>query len=240
MESQIIRLPKKYGEIINTITDEEAGRIFKNIFFLENENELKWIEKVYFNLIKVDLENLEKSAVNWKKWWRPKKEKTTGYEKKKPQVMKNKNLKERERERESISESESEIKEKEEENITSVTAIAELEEKEYWKKEINDIQELIKKECISLWIIYKAWSYERQRINNILKGIEYWELCDRMKMTRIDFALNIMRVSTKLSFWNWKIYNAETIYKHYAQVYNEAKKQKEELQKKEMIDYWTI
>lgn len=237
MESQIIRLPKKYGEIINTITDEEAGRIFKNIFFLENENELKWIEKVYFNLIKVDLENLEKSAINWKKWWRPKKEKTTGYEKKKPQVIKNKNLKERERE----SISESEIKEKEEENITSVTAIAEFpQEKEYWKKEINEIQELIKQECILLKMAYKSWKYERSAIRNILKWKEYWELCERIWMNRIDFSIIIMRISSKLSFWNWKIYNAETIYKYYAQVYNEAKKQKEELQKKEMIDYWTI
>jgi hypothetical protein len=31
-ESQIIRLPKKYGELIISLSNEEAGKIIKEIF----------------------------------------------------------------------------------------------------------------------------------------------------------------------------------------------------------------
>ena len=41
-------------------------------------------------------------------------------------------------------------------------------------------------------------------------------------MERKDFVINIIQLSSKLDFWEWKIYNAETFYKHYAGVYNEA------------------
>ena len=88
--------------------------------------------------------------------------------------------------------------------------------------EINNMQELIKNTILSLWLIYKAWRYERQRIQNILTAKDFWEICDKAKMTREQFAINIINLSAKLDFWKWKIYNWETFYKHYASVYNEA------------------
>jgi len=101
-DSQIIRLPKKYGELINTLNNEEAWKIIKEIFWYKQE--IQWLSKVYFDMINVDLKNLEKAAINWIKWWRPNKEKpqviTPGYEKEKPLDIKKHNLKERERERE--------------------------------------------------------------------------------------------------------------------------------------------
>lgn len=93
-ESQVRRIPKKYWELIETLNNEDAGKLLKAIF--SDNNKLEWILWVYFNILKVDLDNLEKSAMNWGKWWRPKKEKTTGYEKEKPPVMKSNNLKEKE------------------------------------------------------------------------------------------------------------------------------------------------
>lgn len=97
--SQVWRFPKKYWELFKNISNEDTWIIIKEIFFWDWNN-LTWLNKAYYDIIKVDLENLEKSAMNWKKWWRPKKEETPGYENKKPQVMKNNNLKEREREKE--------------------------------------------------------------------------------------------------------------------------------------------
>jgi len=101
-ESQIIRLPKKYGELIFTLSDEEAGKILKRIFW--KIEDLEWMTKIYSDIIISDVSNMELSAINWKNGGRPKTEKpqviTPGYKKEKPQVIKNNNLNERERERE--------------------------------------------------------------------------------------------------------------------------------------------
>ena len=50
-------------------------------------------------------------------------------------------------------------------------------------------------------------------------------------MSRIEFCKSIIYMSSKLDFWNGKINNAETLYKHYAQVYNEAVNLKAKKQK---------
>jgi hypothetical protein len=99
---------------------------------------------------------------------------------------------------------------------------------EFWNKEINEMQDIIKNTVLSLWLCYRPWKYERWRIKNILTWKEFWEMCDLVNMNRKDFVINIIKVSTKLEFWNWKIYNAETLYKHYANIYNEARKQKQQ------------
>jgi hypothetical protein len=91
--SQILRLPKKYWELFETMSNEEAGKLIKAIFTWDT-GEIKGLTSTYYNIINVDLENLEKSATNWKKWGRPKKEITPGYEKEKPLVIKSDNLKE--------------------------------------------------------------------------------------------------------------------------------------------------
>ncbi len=104
--------------------------------------------------------------------------------------------------------------------------------KDFWNLEINELLDTIKGQVEFLWLIYKKGKYERERAKNILTGKEFWEICEKASMSRIEFCKQILFVSSNLSFWNGKIYNAETIYKHYAQVYNEAvnikaKKQKD-------------
>lgn len=130
-QSQIIRLPKKYKDLIFTLSNEDAWILLKKIFWLDIWWE--WMVDIYHWIIKSDLDNLEKSAVNWWKWWRPKKE-TTGYENKKPQVIENDNLKERERERES------KIEDKDKEKDTTIVE---------WKDFINFSEEIQK--IINFW-----------------------------------------------------------------------------------------
>lgn len=101
---------------------------------------------------------------------------------------------------------------------------------EFWNNEINELLELIKWQVESLWLLYKKWKYERERAKNIITGKEFWEVCERSNMSRIEFCKNIILISVKLTFWNWKINNAETLYKHYAQVYNDAKNKKSEME----------
>ncbi len=96
------------------------------------------------------------------------------------------------------------------------------------KEDINKMQEIIKEKVLSLWLIYKSWTQERNRIQNILTAKDFWMICEKANMSKIDFVLNIIELSTKLEFWKWKIYNAETLYKHYASVYNEAVRIKSE------------
>lgn len=107
----------------------------------------------------------------------------------------------------------------------------ELEKIDNRKEDINEMQEIIKDKVLSLWLIYKSWSQERNRIQNILTAKDFWMICEKANMSRIDFVLNIIELSTKLEFWKWKIYNAETLYKHYASVYNEAVRIKSERKK---------
>jgi hypothetical protein len=41
-------------------------------------------------------------------------------------------------------------------------------------------------------------------------------------MSRVEFCKQIIFISSKMKFWSWKIYNAETLYTHYPKIYNEA------------------
>lgn len=103
------------------------------------------------------------------------------------------------------------------------------------KTDINEMQEIIKQKVLSLWLIYKAWKQERNRIQNILTAKEFWEICERSNMSREQFVVSIIDISMKFDFWAWKINNAETFYSHYAKVYNEIMNKKNELSKKSEI-----
>lgn len=95
---QIIRLPKKYADIVQILTLEEKGRLLDAILYYETkEIKLEWNTKTLFDLIKVDLDNLHKKASAWTKGWRPIKPKVI--EITKPKVIENDNLKKRKEEK---------------------------------------------------------------------------------------------------------------------------------------------
>jgi len=74
-DNQIIRIPYKYGELINTMSDENCWKLMKAIFSRTPE-ELTWLNLTYYNIIIVDIQNIEMQVNIWKKsWilgWRPK------------------------------------------------------------------------------------------------------------------------------------------------------------------------
>ena len=89
-ELQIIRLPRKYADILQILSLEEKWKILDSIlYYNEKEIELNWTTKTLFELIKVDLDNLHKIVLWWQKWGRPKKEKPEVIENEKPQVIEN-------------------------------------------------------------------------------------------------------------------------------------------------------
>jgi len=97
--------------------------------------------------------------------------------------------------------------------------------------DINKILQFIKETVESQGFIYKAGKQERNRAKNILTWKDFWEICEKSNMSRVDFCYNIILTSTKLDFWNWKIHNAESLYTHYAKVYNDAVNLKTKIQK---------
>ena len=102
----------------------------------------------------------------------------------------------------------------------------EIIKEEHGDPEINNILETIKEQVEFLWFIYKKWSHEKERAQNILTGKEFWDICEKSNLSRVEFCKSIIFISSKLDFWNGKIYNAETLYKNYAMVYNTAMSKK--------------
>ena len=102
----------------------------------------------------------------------------------------------------------------------------EIIKEEHGDPEINNILETIKEQVEFLWFIYKKWSHEKERAKNILTGKEFWDICEKSNLSRVEFCKSIIFISSKLDFWNGKIYNAETLYKNYAMVYNTAMSKK--------------
>ena len=100
MEHQIARIPYKYWELIDTMSNEDCWRLMKALFKKSSEW-LDWLCLTYYNIIIVDIQNLEKQVEiwkrSWKKGWRPKKnnpgvinKKTPPLWNKKPKVSKDK------------------------------------------------------------------------------------------------------------------------------------------------------
>lgn len=175
-QSQIVRFPKKYRDLISSLSHDEAWKLFKRILW--EDIELSWNLWIYFWFINSDLENLEKSAMNWWKWWRPQNKPqviTPGYLKWKPQDTKSDNLKgSREEEEEKV---EWEVENKEEEKVDYNFEINEI--VEYWNNELStkykitpELKEVYMKvrkkhetveiENIILWYIEKCKSMDKK------------------------------------------------------------------------------
>ena len=148
-ESQIIRLPKKYSELIKLLSDVESWKLFKCILNINNPDILEWMSRAFFNVMKVDLDNLESAAMNWKKWGNNSKKKKNKKEEI-PQggtqgenpggVPKGDTLKERERLE--LKEKEDKIKQKE--NISFV-------QNNLWKTEEEENESRKKKKIFWSW-----------------------------------------------------------------------------------------
>lgn len=120
--------------------------------------------------------------------------------------------------------------------------LSETEEKKpetFWNEDINQMQEYIKSEIEIRWFYYRPWKYERARIKNILTAKEINWIAQKHDMSIYDFVKNIFVLSDNLKFWNWKINNAETFYKHYDKIYNQWMSVKLQTDYEE-IDYWLI
>lgn len=215
--NQIIRIPLKYWELFNAMSNEESWKLIKSLFKWKDDW-LDWLTLTYYNIIMVDITNLHNSVVNGKKGGRPKKEtgikenKKGGFEKKKGGLSKT-----------ITNTSKDKVKESKINNISKdITTKVES----FWNEEINRMQEFIKSEVVNIWYIYKSWKQERNRIKNILTAKTINELAIKFNMWIYEFIKNIILLSSKIEFRNWKITNAESLYKYYDKILNESIKLK--------------
>ena len=69
--NQIVRIPIKYWELFDTMSNEESWKLIKALMTWKNDL-LNGLTLTYYNIIYVDIINLFNSANNWKKGGRPK------------------------------------------------------------------------------------------------------------------------------------------------------------------------
>jgi hypothetical protein len=105
--------------------------------------------------------------------------------------------------------------------------------KEYWNKEVNMFTEVIKKECKSLWLIYVSKN-ERNFAKHLVTSKQFWDFCESIWKSRIDACLSVMRASVSIWYWRGACSWPESIYREYANVYNQ-RKQKNEKTKSNLI-----
>ena len=95
--------------------------------------------------------------------------------------------------------------------------------------EINDLISQIKEMCDVLKVAYNK-DMERQFSKHILTAKDYWDFCEKIWQTRVEFALNVLKVSVWINYYRGALSWPKLIYKHYAELYNQAKQKSPKLQ----------
>lgn len=229
---QITRIPLKYLEILKTQSKESVWKLFINILW--GREKLNDNERIFFNLIMVDVNNINKQAENWKKWGAPKK-KTPKKDNKDILLTSNQEeiylkadhlselaITEDLANQESQENKEAEPKKELDEFDKTFLWVKPIEEqkKEYWDKEVNKCLEIIK--SVNGWIV--DWSVTEQRkyskllidkINKINK-IKSWE------RTRYDYLSWLLAILSKSKYDARKIWSPRNIFYNLAQLQQAA------------------
>ena len=215
-----------YADLLETVghlTSEKAWELFKHILLYVNDEDPKtedMIINIAFTPIKQSLKRdlikwkirAENSRENGKLWWRPPKK--TRKKPIKPSGFKN---------------NPSEPTEPVTVTVTVTDTVTDIKEVSkdteptvHWNKEINNLISELKKLCNEMWVSYDK-TKDRMFWKYICTAKDYGEFCEKIWQTRIEFALNILRVSIRINFWEWVCSGPLKIYKSYAEVYNKAK-----------------
>ena len=245
MERNSFIFYKSFYEASKYLPNEEKGKLFDMIcqyWLYWNEIEWEWASMWMFLLIKPQLDANNKRYENWCKWWAPEwnqnavktwknNTKQPKNNQKQPNDNVNDNVNVNENENETITNSNTEQSsenQKENNSLSLNNSHIEEKEKSSAKKEkeitaeINDLINQIKNVCDELWVAYNK-DMERQFSKHILTAKEYWEFCEKIGQTRVEFALNVLRVSVAIKYFRWALSWPKSIYKNYAELYNQAK-----------------
>lgn len=202
--------------------------------FMFEDIEPQWLnsmEQVIRNSLLERMDNWKGKSDAWSKWWS--KSHWGGRPKKQAEELQNNNNKTNKKqaknnqvEDKDISRS---ISNKIEDKEIIKTNSNELVEQssiveEHWDKKINDLINLIKDQCNSLWIAYDKYK-DRYFANFILTAKEFGAFAEKIWQNRVDFALNVLKASRQIKFRKWICSWPMKIYQNYSEVYNETLRQ---------------
>jgi len=157
--NQIIRIPVKYWELFNTMSDEESWKLIKSLFIWKDDW-LNWLTLTYYNIIMVDINNLFNSASNWKKGGRPK-SKPEVIEIKNPRLWKTVTNTSKDKIREVKISKDKEIKHKHGEYKNILLSEKEFDKllKDYWKSTLDKYMQILDE-----WIEMKWYKYKNHNL----------------------------------------------------------------------------
>lgn len=157
----------------------------------------------------------EVARENGKKWWRPRKDLSVGNspKTKKTQTKPNHNPEQTQKNQDNniiyinnniLSNTES--KDSDNNNITI---------------KINELISELKDLTNEYGIAYDSKN-ERNFAKHILTATEFWAFAEKIWMSRIEFAKNILKASVLIKYWKWVCAWPMMIYQNYADVYNKS------------------
>ena len=104
-------------------------------------------------------------------------------------------------------------------------------------KEIVEVIDEIMKQCEEMGIPYdnsEHWVYAK----HIATAKAYWEFCAKIKMSRIEFAKNIMLASEMIKYWKGICAWPKSIYLNYVEIYTRTRNKS--VQQKQQNKIWYL
>lgn len=223
-------------EVLETMTDEQAWKLFKKIRSYHNGNTYEpkdqLVDAVFvFFKNQFDKDNEKREEVRkarseaGKMWGRPKKSK---WKQKKQMVFEESKWKQSKTKKavtvtgtvtDTATATVSKIVSSKEEEQSST--LVEYQKKDITKK-IDHLVNMIKEKCDELGVAYDK-DKDRNFARHILIAKEYWRFCENINMSREDFAVAVLQASVQIKYRKWARTWPRAIYKDYADVYNQAK-----------------
>lgn len=214
---KVIRLPTKFSRTINRFTYQEKAELLGELMKIWNWEPITLSDDIVWDTISLiygEWMNMESKNGN-----KPEKSLIKYPSESVAKVVPSKSVTRVEENR---------VEESRIDNSIIINNNTTTEVEKFWKEEINNMQSIIKETIENNGMIYKAWTRERQRIQNILTWKDFWKNCEKAGMSRKDFVINIINLATKLKYWK-PINNWADLYANYAAVYNKAVKAKHEI-----------
>lgn len=240
MEIERFQFLKTYADTVNELAKADVNlakdllrKIVQYWIYSRNEKSSPIVEAMFIQ-IKLMLDKWKEIAIKnsekWKRWGAPEWNKNAVKNKKK-QTENKQETNQKQTETSKIENRKYKIEnnkienKKEENNSTTLNKISNEilieEQKEHWNFEINELIKTLKEEAEKIWIAYDKTD-ERMFAKHILTAKEFWKLADRYGLSRIQFAVWIMKASIQINYRKGACSWPKKIYQNTAEVFNEA------------------
>lgn len=121
----------------------------------------------------------------------------------------------------------------------NILSISNTESKDSDNNITSNINELISelKDLTKEYGIAYDSKNERNFAKHILTASEFWTFAERIWMSRVEFAKNILKASVLIHYWKWVCAWPMMIYQNYADVYNKSVQESIKKQKNKIYSF---